>query len=168
MPDLAALLRGLPFVIVGATAAALYMAPRQTQDTDVLVSADDASRVESALALGGATKQGDLIIGGSSWRLADGSQLDILVSDEPWVREALATANRDAADLPIVSLPFLVLLKLRASRAVDIGDLSRMLGGADEADLGEVRQVIMRYDPEALEDLESLIYLGHLEFDQPT
>lgn len=54
-------------------------------------------------------------------------------------------------------------MKLATSRAYDIGDLSRMLGWADERDLNRVRQVVARYQPQDLDDLESLIYLGQQE-----
>lgn len=53
---------------------------------------------------------------------------------------------------------------MRASRGIDIGDLTRMLGAADEADLEEVRRVIRTHLSDAEGDLESLIQLGRLEY----
>jgi hypothetical protein len=58
-------------------------------------------------------------------------------------------------------------MKLQASRAQDIADLSRMLGGADEELLGQFRAVVKTYMDDALEDLESLITLGKLEYQVP-
>jgi hypothetical protein len=57
-------------------------------------------------------------------------------------------------------------MKIIASRGIDIGDLTRMLGGADEESLRQVRQVIGANLPDAAEDLESMILLGRLEQDQ--
>nr|MDQ2687163.1 hypothetical protein [Armatimonadota bacterium] len=71
------------------------------------------------------------------------------------------TAGPDG--LPIIALPYLALMKMRASRGIDIGDLTRMLGGADEDSLEQTRRVIGKYLPDGMEDLESLILLGRLE-----
>ncbi len=54
-------------------------------------------------------------------------------------------------------------MKLWASRAQDVADLSRMLGQADDATLEQVRAVVRAYRDEDLEDLESLILLGKQE-----
>ena len=54
-------------------------------------------------------------------------------------------------------------MKLQASRGIDIGDLTRMLGGADETALDVVRKTVKTYLYDAVEDLESLIVLGKLE-----
>jgi hypothetical protein len=67
------------------------------------------------------------------------------------------------ADLPVLGLPYLVLIKLTAMRSQDWADVSRMLGLATEADLEEVRDVVRRYSPEDVEDLEALIMLGQRE-----
>lgn len=170
MPDLTTLFSGVRYVVVGGTATSLYMAQRITKDVDVLVSTADAPAVERALVRAGATSEGPLSINnpleieGHSWRLPDGSYLDVLWSARPWVEEALAHPQRDFAGTPVVSLPYLVLMKLASSRGVDLGDLSRMLGGAEEDSLVEVRSVIRRFLPDALDDLGSLTELGRLEF----
>jgi hypothetical protein len=54
--------------------------------------------------------------------------------------------------LPIIGLPYLVLMKLQASRGIDIGDLTRMLGGADETALRLVRRAVQDFLPDAVED----------------
>lgn len=178
MPDLTALFSGVRYVVVGGTATSLYMAQRITKDVDVLVSTADAPAAERALVRAGAVgghkvrpyegptlgRSNPLEIEGHSWRLPDGSYLDVLWSARPWVEEALAHPQRDYAGLPVVSLPYLVLMKLASSRGVDMGDLSRMLGGAEEDSLVEVRSVVRRFLPDALDDLGSLTELGRLEF----
>ena len=78
-----------------------------------------------------------------------------------------APAAASAPDgLPVISLPNLVLLKMRAGRAIDIGDLSRVLGAADDATLAETRRAIQNELADGEEDLEGLIYLGRLECGQ--
>ena len=63
-----------------------------------------------------------------------------------------------AVDLP---------MKFNASRTIDLGDIARMLGLADESALAQVRDVFRQFAPDGLEDLESLIALGKLELDLP-
>ena len=58
-----------------------------------------------------------------------------------------------------------LLMKLLAGRSQDLADVSRMLGGATEVQLEEVRAVINQYLSNAVEDLESLIMLGRLEHE---
>ncbi|MEL6603165.1 MAG: hypothetical protein AAFP20_08055, partial [Cyanobacteria bacterium J06614_10] len=108
---------------------------------------------------------GELGIPGSQWELADGTSLDVLISNEAWVSEAFDKPNYSPEGMPVIQLPYLVLMKLKASRAQDLADISRMLGLASEAALQTVRAVITQYLPEATEDIESLITLGKLEYE---
>jgi len=62
-----------------------------------------------------------------------------------------------------LDLPYLIIMKIEASRGRDIGDLTTMLGLASDDELARVREVVARYTPEQLDDLESLIYLGQVE-----
>ena len=71
--------------------------------------------------------------------------------------------QQDPAGYPVLDLPYLVLMKMETSRAQDLADLSKMLGLAAEEDLERIRQIIARHMPAAVDDLESLIYLGGLE-----
>lgn len=164
-PDLSQALDAVPWAVIGAVATRLYMPERATADLDIMVSEGDLARAEQRLAGAGWHRTGDLAIGGSAWRGPGGTQLDVVVCAEPWCSDALreALTNRDEQGLPILPLPYLILLKLGASRTTDIGDVSRMLGLADDAALAVVRTTIERYTPEDLDDLESLIALGKLE-----
>ncbi|HJN17104.1 MAG TPA: hypothetical protein QGH10_16480, partial [Armatimonadota bacterium] len=112
-------------------------------------------------------RMGDLTIGGTIWRSPEGVEVDILVCAEPWVGSAIAAAgdNRDGDGLPVLPLPYIVLLKLRSSRAIDVADLSRMLGLADDEALAEVRDKVQEFAPADAEDLEAIIELGKLEAD---
>ncbi len=77
--------------------------------------------------------------------------------------EAVSAPNRGPTGLPVITLPYLILMKLLSSRARDVADMSRMLGQATHITRDAVREVIQRYRPEDLADLESLIALGDLE-----
>ena len=56
-----------------------------------------------------------------------------------------------------------VARRLEAGRTRDLGDITQMLGLADEAMLERVRTAFQRHSPGDIEDLESLITLGKLE-----
>jgi hypothetical protein len=160
--DLRALIN-TPYVIVGGVATRLYMPERMTDDLDILIH---SSQVEEAYANLSAQKVrliGDLSIGGTSWELPGEVVLDIISSDQPWVKMALLHPRISPDHQPVIDLPYLVLMKMEASRTTDLSDISRMLGQASDRELDEVREVIKMYDPNSSEDLESLIQLGKLE-----
>jgi hypothetical protein len=138
---------------------------RVTLDLDLLVLEGDEEAISNELRAAGCRELGKLAFGGRRWQAPDGSELDILVSREPWANEAIASSNRAPSGLPVIGLPYLVLMKLDASRAQDIADVSRMLGGANEETRNDVRAVIRRFRPEQAEDVESLIALGSLEYE---
>ena len=156
----------VPFVVVGGVATRLYAPERTTDDLDVLVRTDDAALLYQELTAAGGKRIGSLSVGGSEWRLPDGTTLDVLESDAPWAAEAVQSHVAGPDGLPVIALPFLTLMKMQASRGIDIGDLTRMLGGADEQALALVRRVVRRHMNDAAEDLESLIALGRLEYEQ--
>jgi hypothetical protein len=158
-------LRGLatPFVIVGGVATTLYMPQRLTQDLDILIVVADAARLHRELAALGATRTGDLSIGGSSWDLPDGLALDVLESTAPWARAAVEQPARSREGWPVIPLPYLVAMKVEAGRERDLRDVATMLAHADEAAVEEVRAAVGRYVPDAAEDLESLRVIGQLE-----
>ena len=133
-----------------------------TLDTDILVLAGDQEAVERELTAAGCQKLGLLAIGGSTWTLPDGTILDVVVSDAPWAREAIERPLQTTDDIPVIALPYLVLMKLYAGRSQDIADITRMLGGADESALAEVRAAMARHNPEAVNDVESMIGAGEI------
>ncbi len=161
--DLRALIRHTPFVVVGGVATRLYMPERMTLDVAILVLAEDAATLYSELERAGSRRRGTLTIGGTTWELPDGALVDVIESREPWAREAVHSPTIDAAGLPIIALPYLVLMKLAAGRVQDLADITRMLGVADDTALEEVRAIVQTYAPDALEDIDSMIALGRLE-----
>lgn len=164
-PDLSPVLGATLWAVVGAAATRLYMPERFTYDFDVVVAVHDAEIVRRKLADAGYRLISQLSIGGARWQSPDGRPIDVIEGHDPWWPVALLEAqnNRDAQGLPILSLPYLVLMKFQAGRTIDLGDISRMLGLADEAALTRVRDLFSRYASADLEDLESLILLGKLE-----
>jgi hypothetical protein len=141
------------------------MPERATVDLDILIAAEDAQAVREELKRAGYQYLQALTVGGSVWRSPDGIEVDVLESNEPWVKQALLGAkhNLDLQGLPILPLPFFALMKFRSSRARDVADLTQMLGQADADQLDEVRRVFGAFEPDGLEDLESLITLGRME-----
>lgn len=166
-PDLTSVLAPLPWAVIGAAATRLYMPERLTRDLDIAVAVEDAETAYRQLSNAGYTLVGDLSIGGTRWQSPGGTPVDVIEGSDPWWPAALneAQSNRDEQGLPVLPLPYLVLMKFNASRTIDLGDITRMLGLADEAALARVRSVFRLYASDDFEDLERLILLGKLEFD---
>ena len=152
-----------PFVIVDGVATRLYMPERMTLDLAILIKTKDAKKIYQDLENAGGKKIGILNISGSQWQLPDNTSLDVLEGDDEWVAEAVSNPNYAPDGLPIIDLPYLILMKLSASRTQDLADVSRMLGLADENTLTKIKSVVKAYLSTAMEDLESLILLGKLE-----
>lgn len=161
--NIKALITQTPFLIVGGLATRLYMPERMTLDLDILVLTQDAQSLYSELEKAGSRKIGELAISRSQWELPDGTSLDVLESNADWVSAALSHPNIAPNGLPIIALPYLVLMKLQSARTQDLSDVSRMMGGANPEELAQVKQTISTYLTGALEDLENLIILGQLE-----
>jgi hypothetical protein len=157
------IIKQAPFVVVGGVATRLYMPERMTLDLDILIKAEDAKLIYQDLEKANGQKVGELSIPGSQWKLDDGTSLDVLEFEGNWVIESLNNPNYAPDGLPIIDLPYLVLMKIIAGRSQDLADISRMLGGAKDVQLEQVKKVINQYLPNAVEDLESLIILGKLE-----
>lgn len=164
-PDLTPILEPIRWAVVGAAATRLYMPERMTNDFDIAIAAQEAEMVRRKLAIAGYIHTGDLSIGGSRWQAPDRVQVDVIEGNDPWWPQALAEAqaNRDEQGLPILPFAYLILMKFNASRTIDLGDITRMLGLASEADHAQVRSIFRLYAPADLDDLESLIHLGRLE-----
>jgi hypothetical protein len=162
-PDLTSILSEIPWAVVGGVATRTYMPERATQDIDILVAQIHTRLVHTRLKLAGYKYLQTLSIGGTTWRSPDGALLDIVESSAPWVTEALRQRQSDPQGLPVLYLPYLVLMKVQASRTQDLADVSRMLGLASQQDRQRTRRVFARWYPDAVQDLESLIALGDLE-----
>lgn len=166
-PDLRHILQTIKWVIVGGVATRAYMPERMTQDLDILVHKRDEENVLVQLQAAGYQFAQNLSIPGFLMRSPEGIELDVLLGEQSWLDEALASPQYDAANYPVLALPYLILLKLEASRVQDVADVTRMLGWASDEALAGVRQVIARYAPQESDDLESLIFLGQQERNGP-
>jgi hypothetical protein len=189
VPDLRPVLAptGAPFAIVGGVATRLYMQERASPDLDILIDAGDAEVVTAALDGAGAARLGDHPAGGGRWELpptivpdvpeaapawralarvtgievdAMPRRLDVLAPDAPWVGPALATAQPSPTGLPVVALPYLVVMKLTSGASGDLDDLARLLAEADPGALAAVRAAVQAYRPAASDDLDRLIAAG--------
>ncbi|MEW5956751.1 MAG: nucleotidyl transferase AbiEii/AbiGii toxin family protein [Chloroflexota bacterium] len=166
-PDLRPILQGIDWVIIGGVATRAYMPERATKDLDILVHQGDGEAVLERLKQAGYRVVSRLAIPGYLLLSPEGVEIDVVFGNYPWLREALAHPKRDPAGYPVISLPYLVILKMAAQRARDLGDLGTILGWASEAELDAVRAAVARYAPEDLEDLESLIFIGKKEQEIP-
>lgn len=164
-PDLGPVLSPIQWAMVGAAATRLYMPERFTRDLNIVVVHQDVPDAHRKLSDAGYELLGALSIGGTRWQSPDGLSIDVIEGSDPWWSAALqdAQGNRDAQGAPVLTLPYLILMKFNASRTIDLGDIARMLGLADEISLAQVREVFRHHMPDGLEDLESLITLGKLE-----
>ncbi len=162
-PDLRHILKGIDWVIVGGVATRAYMPERMTKDLDILVSHTDGQLSLRYLHEAGFKTIAPLSISGYSLESPSGVELDILFGNEAWMGKALSNPESDPAGYPVIPFPYLILMKMNAGRGRDFGDVTTMLGWANDEQLKAVRNVIAQYSPQDSEDLESLIYLGQQE-----
>jgi len=155
--------------VTGAVAANAYMPPRQTADLDLAVRIDDLEGAGQALRAAGWTLLGNLSLyedlRGTAWQL-EGKELDVIGIPGAWGRAAVAAAqdNKRVMDLPTLTLPDVVFMKLISARPQDSADISRMLGSAPEQTLQALRAIVKQGRPDDAEDLEQMIAAGQLEF----
>jgi len=162
-PDLREILKDFDWLVVGGVATRAYMPERLTKDLDILVRRRDGDAVIAQLKKSGFETETPLAIPGCLLRSADGVDVDVLFGEAAWLDEALAHPDRDPAGFPVATLPYLVMMKMEASRGRDLSDLYILLGWADDRALDEVRKAVKRYMPEDMDDLESIIYIGRQE-----
>src|SRR5262252_7405474 len=133
----------------------------------------DLARAEALLTSGGYERLGDLHLSldpqltGSRWRTPAGEYVDLIGIGHRWAATAIAEAQGAPwQGLPVIPMPYLVLMKLISSRAVDTADLQRVLGAASEQQWLEVRDLVSRLRPQDLDDLDALRQIGLWERDQ--
>lgn len=104
---------------VESMASAHYQPARFTEAIDLMVLAEEATAVEQALRTAGWSQLGVISFGGSSWQSAKGESIDLLhAPDQSWVAAALDAPVKTPEGLQIIDLPYLIILKLSATRAV--------------------------------------------------
>lgn len=146
----------IPYAIVGGHAVAIHGYPRTTQDIDVLTTPENVEKITQRLNF---VETKPITLGGVSGRLANGSEIDILSPGKSWVGQAI----KNAVSTPqgkVISPPFLVLMKLWASRGVqDDADMLHVLKKMTYEQLELTQQLIQKYLPNEVEDLEQLIMM---------
>jgi hypothetical protein len=147
--------------LIGARFVVVEASGDRTGRLEVLIAPEDQGWVEAELGASGAVRVGTLL-DGSSFELTDGSTLDVIARDEPWLAQALDCPQAAPNGLPVIGLPYLVLFRLETARASDSRELERLLGSASEAQLTRVRDAVDAFMPDLSGDLESLIALGRL------
>ncbi|NPV87756.1 MAG: hypothetical protein HPY45_17290 [Anaerolineae bacterium] len=130
---------------------------------DILVHPQDSQQAIQKMVQAGYEIVSEPAIPGKVVRSPEGTEVDILFGNALWAGEALKNTRQDAAGFPVLDLPYLVLMKIETAHTQDISDVARMLALASEHDLERVRAVVQRYAVDAVEDPESLIYLGKME-----
>ncbi len=163
---------GIQFAVAGAVAANNYMPPRNTADFDLALRLADLDRAGEAVRRAGWSKLRDLALygglRGTAWEHPDGHELDLLGLPDKLGREAIASAQSNRrGGLPTLTLAHVVVLKLIAARMSDTADIGRMLGRASDAEIEAVRATVLRHRAEDAEELEQMIVLGRLEYQQP-
>lgn len=166
----------IPFCVIGGVATRAYMPERMTKDIDILVGANDFDAAELRLRDAGYQAGGphdDLFFSnsmlglfGRAWEKG-AVRVDLISSRQAWVHEALAVYAYDQTGLRVIALPYLVLLKLDASRGQDQADVERMLGRLSNDDVKKVAEIVGRYsnDPQAEQDVYQYALLGRLEYE---
>lgn len=135
---------GIRHALVGGLAVGAYGAPRNTEDVDFLVGLEAFEG--SGLVL--THRQGVPVKVG-------GVAVDLLPAEEPCFERALDDAQRASSAVPIVAMPVLVQMKLRALRPQDQEDVRRLLRAG--ADLGVIRAHLGAVEPALLSRLDYVI-----------
>lgn len=148
----------VPHVIIGGHAVTFHGRPRMTDDVGVLVTPEN---VQNAIRQFQLQQVSSLRTGGYSGMTPTGLRIDIISPDQPWVVPAIA--NPISTDYGLmVSGPYLVISKLWDSRgSQDETDVLGVLGKMSDADFNATRQLVARFLPNDVADLESLIAMRH-------
>ena len=170
IPDLQHILAAVPWVLVGGLALRAYIPERMTLDVAILVHERDAETVRAALLNAGYHVTGQLSIGGFSVQIADPTAppIDVLTRTDSWLDAALTQPVADPAGYPVLGRPYLILMKLQAGRTQDLADVQRLLARVPRVERAAIRQQVLRFAPDLVEDYESLCTLADLEFGAPS
>jgi hypothetical protein len=135
---------GIRHALVGGLAVGAHGAPRNTTDVDFLVGLEafEGSGLVLTHRSGVPVKVG-------------GVSVDLLPAEEPVLESALNEAQRQTDRIPIIDLPNLVLMKLRALRPHDQDDVRRLIRAG--ADLGAIRQHLSSAEPALVSRLDYVL-----------
>lgn len=135
---------GIRHALVGGLAVGAHGAPRNTTDVDFLVGTEAFEGSELVLVhrSGVPVKVG-------------GVAIDLLPAEDPALERALDAAQHGPHPLPLIDLPALVQMKLRALRPHDQDDVRRLLRAG--GDLGAIRAHLAAAEPALLSRLDYVL-----------
>lgn len=150
------------YAIIGDHAVAIQGYPRTTEDLDILVRSEDIKKIMKDLNL---TYVGPLTIGGVTTKTNLGFELDLVAIDESWADEAIKNAQKSKYGM-VVSKPYLILMKLFASRSTkDDADAIGVLKAMNDQEIEKAKELIETWLPNMVEDLDQMIEIPKLEMD---
>ena len=148
------MLGNIPYAIIGGHAIAIHGNPRMTQDIDLLVAPENLAAAETALGGADAWLR-PLTIGGSAMSV-NGTEIDLVSPQMPWVSDAIATAQPSPHGR-VVNKSYLVLMKLWASRGMqEDADMMSLLKGMTPAEWSQCQGLIRKHLPNDVDDLDNL------------
>jgi hypothetical protein len=166
----------LEVCLVGAHAAAAYAPERATHNIDYFTPPAQYETALQRLLAAGYTKQREMTFAsprlelfGSAWLDAGRTvNVGLLSSTGTWVEEAFAASRADnVTGDRVMPLPFLILMKLDASRVQDQADMSHILGRCSLETVEHVVETVRRHyssDPAAADDVRHYAALGRWEY----
>jgi hypothetical protein len=130
--------------LVGDLAVGAHGAPRNTMGVDFLVGIEafEGSGIVLVHRSGVPVKVG-------------GVAIDLLPAEEPSLERALDAAQEHPQGVPLIDLPALVQMKLRALRPHDQDDVRRLIRAG--ADLGSIRSHLGAVEPSLLSRLDYVL-----------
>ena len=147
-------LNGFQYALMGGFALGFHGYQRATTDIDILVNEADIPNIAKVLGL---QNLRPLTIGGTAGNMPDGTEVDLVAPDWPWVPEALATAQ-NTANGKVLNKQYLVMAKIWASRGTkDDMDSMQMLRRMTPDEQKATKKIVRRHKPEAVEDYGQLV-----------
>jgi len=166
---------GIPAMLIGAHAAAVYAPPRHTMDVDVIVPFDRYAETQARMREAGWAKLNDLVfpgsnlgLAGAAWSRSGAEAQDVLTSDRGWLNDAFTLAPVLRSDgKRVIPRDYLILMKLDSARGHDQGDLTRILGRMNDTEVEQTISVLARYldDGNVAEDVRHYAQIGRWEYE---
>ncbi len=163
----------LPVLVVGGVATRAYAPERHTKDIDFLVEDERFHEAAQSLSKNGFRKGHDLYfpntslgLYGEAWSRGH-EELDIISTPQEWCHAAFLGRAEDATGLRVIPLPYLILMKFDSARGIDQGDLTRMLGRLDDAEIERLIATVENCcgDPAFAGDIRQYAQLGRWEWE---
>ena len=155
-------LEGIPYAIVGGHAVTIHGHPRTTDDVDILTLPKYVDEIVERLGL---QVSSSLTIGGVAASTPAGTEIDVISPDWPWLQDAISEAENTKYG-QVISKPYLVLMKLVASRGIqDDSDAIKMLQAMDESEQEKAVELVNKFLPSMADDVQQMLELAKIGFD---